>query len=126
MNKQTHKLIRKLLVGLIVLTSGNILYIFLQLRPGFPRFPYMPYVVSIFTYTLIGALKTPTTIINSKVVYCITDIILLLLLLFPFIFPRSLISIFLIDSHINIFFALSLGYYIKLTILILKTINIRG
>lgn len=120
MNKSSLKLMIRLFLGSVLLIAGNTFYFLLSSFSKLPTLQFLPYVILIITYVLFSLLLNPIPKFKHRVLYYIFDIFLILLLFSPFIFPSSLISLYIIETHLYIFLSLLLGYCIKLTILISK------
>lgn len=105
-------------MGGIVLITGNVSYFVLKshFHLAVAAYAVAAYISLILTYILIGLLLTPSPVIKYKMLYYFFDIFLLVLLLFPFIFPFMQISLFLLETHLYIFLALLLGYSVKSTL----------
>lgn len=111
-----NKLIYKYLLSCVVLLTGSTLCFWLKsyLYSNLSAVAYIPYVILVLTYTLVGLLLDPIYSIRHRKLYCIFVIFIFVLLIFPFIFPSSLISLYLIETHIYIFLSLLMGRFIRL------------
>ena len=106
----------KLFLGAVILILGNLIYYYLRyIAIKYFYFGVESYIVLVLTYTLIALLPSLPPVTKNKKLCYFFDILLLLIILLPFIFPTSQITLFILANYMHIFFSLLLGYFIRLT-----------
>lgn len=114
----------KLLLGAAIFVAGNAAYHYMSTYAYNHYHSWLSiasYAVLIATYLLIGLLPSLPPVTKSGTICLIFDIVLLLITVFPFVFPAlGKISLFILTKRLYIVSSLLLGYFLKLTLKLRK------
>lgn len=113
----------KILLCVFIIVAGNIAYHFMSSYAAkyyYSGLAVASYAVLILTYLLAGLIPNLPPIIKSRLICFVLDMALVLIIVFPFVFPSVEISLFLLEARIYIAASVLLGYFLRSTVKLQK------